>query len=81
MRSLLINLLQMIVASGILYGYYHFFLRNKQFHQYNRYYLLAATIISLLIPFFNIPVYFTEEETQASAILQTLKTIYYSDTE
>lgn len=81
MKTILFAALQVIVASGILYGYYHFFLRNKQFHQYNRYYLLAATVISLLIPFFNIPVYFTEEETQSSAILQTLKTIYYSGNE
>jgi TonB-dependent SusC/RagA subfamily outer membrane receptor len=81
MKTILFAALQVIVASGILYGYYHFFLRNKQFHQYNRYYLLAATVISILIPFFNIPVYFTEEETQSSAILQTLKTIYYSGTE
>src|SRR5689334_8595694 len=81
MRSLLIYLLQMLVCSGILYGYYHFFLRNTKFHIYNRYYLLAATVLAILIPLFNIPFYFTEAESESSMVLQTLKTIYYSGSE
>ena len=62
MRALLFYLLQVILASGILYGYYHLMLRNKKFHQYNRFYLLASVIISVLIPFLNIPVYFAEKD-------------------
>lgn len=58
MKSTLVYLLQVIIASGILYSYYHFFLRNKKFHGYNRYYLLAATLISISVPFLKIPVYF-----------------------
>ena len=59
MKSLFYYLIQVMVSSGVLYGYYHFVLRNKKFHSYNRFYLLAATIISFLVPFLNIPVYFT----------------------
>lgn len=81
MKPLLIYLLQLTIASGILYGYYHFFLRNKKFHLYNRYYLLAATIISILIPFLQIPFYFTGAEEDSSVVLKTLKTIYYSGSE
>mgnify|MGYP001034642222 FL=1 len=62
MKAVLFYLLQVIVSSGILYGYYHFFLRNKKFHQYNRYYLLMATVASLIIPFLKIPVYFSSQE-------------------
>jgi BlaR1 peptidase M56/Gram-negative bacterial TonB protein C-terminal len=75
MKSLLYYLLQVIVASGILYGYYHFALRNKKFHHYNRFYLLAATVISFTIPFLNIPVYFSPSETDSSFVLQTLTVI------
>lgn len=75
MKSLLYYLLQVIVASGILYGYYHLALRNKKFHRYNRYYLLAATVVSITIPFLNIPVYFTQSETDSSFVLQTLTLI------
>src|SRR5258705_186205 len=72
MKPLFYYLLQMIIASGILYAYYHFVLRNKRFHRYNRFYLLVATVISITIPFLNIPVYFTQDETNSSFVLQTL---------
>ncbi|MBC7872452.1 MAG: N-acetylmuramoyl-L-alanine amidase [Ferruginibacter sp.] len=75
MKSLLFYLLQVICISGILYCYYHIALRNKKFHRYNRFYLLAATVASFVIPFFNIPVYFTQTEADASILLQTLTVI------
>ena len=51
---------------------YHLALRNKRFHRYNRFYLLSAIVISLLLPFLNIPVYFTQDDTDSSIILRTL---------
>src|SRR6186997_3694101 len=75
MNQLLFYLLQVIAASGLLYGYYHFALRNKKFHRYNRFYLLMGIVISFLIPFLNIPVYFSENETGSSVVLQTLQVI------
>ena len=73
MNSLLFYLLQVIAASGLLYGYYHFALRNKKFHRYNRFYLLMAVLISTLIPFLNIPVYFSAQQSESSVMLQTLQ--------
>src|SRR5688572_1993825 len=75
MNQLLFYLLQVIAASGLLYGYYHFALRNKKFHRYNRFYLLMAIVISSFIPFLNIPVYFSEKKTESSVMLQTLQVI------
>lgn len=75
MKALLYYLAQVIVTSGILYAWYHFALRNKKFHRYNRFYLLTATVISITIPFLNIPVYFTQSETDSSFVLQTLTVI------
>lgn len=72
MNQLFTYLLQVILSSGLLYGYYHLFLRNKEFHQYNRFYLLFATVLSLCIPFLNIPVYFTEAPEQSSVMFKTL---------
>ncbi len=34
--------------------YYHIALKNKKFHSFNRFYLLSATMISLLIPFLRL---------------------------
>ena len=75
MNQVLFYLIQVIAASGLLYGYYHFALRNKRFHRYNRFYLLMAVLIITLIPFLNIPVYFSENETSYSAVLETLQVI------
>jgi TonB family protein len=45
------------VSSIVFYAIYYFFLRKESFHKFNRFYLLGALIISLLIPFvrFTIP--------------------------
>jgi hypothetical protein len=75
MKSLLYYVVQVVICSGILYGYYHLFLRNTKFHLYNRYYLLATVALSIFIPFLNIPVYFSYESEYHSTFLQTLSFI------
>lgn len=46
--------LQVIICSAIMMGYYWLMLRNKRFHQYNRFYLLAVAILSWIIPLIKI---------------------------
>ena len=75
MKEILFYFLQVIIISGLLYSYYHFFLRNNKFHRYNRFYLLGATVISLLIPFLKIPLYFTSEEADASILYRSMQII------
>ncbi len=66
MNLAFIYFLQVVLVSGIFFGYYHLFLRNKEFHQYNRFYLLLSTVASLLIPFSSIPVSFTTPQDIAA---------------
>src|SRR5215510_6769878 len=80
MKAVVFYFIQLLVTSGLLYGYYYFVLQNKRFHYYNRFYLLSAVLISIFIPFINIPVYFTEAESHASIVLQTLTQISLSNT-
>ncbi|HKZ65495.1 MAG TPA: hypothetical protein VJ111_04030, partial [Chitinophagaceae bacterium] len=80
MKAILVYLLQVIICSGILYSYYQFFLRNKRFHQYNRFYLLLITLISLIIPFLNIPVYFNSRQ-DIPAVYKILSAVRVGDTE
>ena len=54
--SVLLYLLKVILCSGILFGYYYLFLRNKRFHHYNRFYLLAALGLSMVLPLIRIHV-------------------------
>lgn len=43
-------LLKVIICSGVLFLYYHIALRNKLFHQWNRFYLLISVFVSLVAP-------------------------------
>lgn len=45
---------QVILCSGIMMGYYWLVLRNKRFHHYNRFYLLALALLSWLVPLVKI---------------------------
>lgn len=49
-QTILLYLLKMVIVSGVFYAYYWFSLRDKKFHHYNRFYLLAASLLSLIIP-------------------------------
>jgi hypothetical protein len=46
--------LQVVLCSGMMMGYYWLVLRNKRFHQYNRFYLLAAALLSWIVPLIKI---------------------------
>ena len=59
METFGIYLLKMLICSAVLYGYYRAALFNERFHQWNRFYLLAAMLLSVVVPFVNIPL-FTE---------------------
>ncbi len=63
METLLIYLGKLILCSAVLLGYYHLFLKDRTFHDYNRFYLLSAVFISLLLPLLKIS-YFTLEVQQ-----------------
>ncbi|SEN80632.1 outer membrane transport energization protein TonB [Chitinophaga rupis] len=65
MELLLSYLLKMMVCSGILYAYYHLALRNNRFHQWNRYYLLLATLLSLTLPLLQLPSPFEGKQAPA----------------
>lgn len=47
-------LLKVVVCSGILFLYYLLALRNRLFHHWNRFYLLASVALSLSIPLVHI---------------------------
>jgi len=50
-----IYLLKTILLSGILYGYYRWFLRDRCFHGFNRFFLLSIPLLALALPFIQLP--------------------------
>ncbi len=72
---ILLYITKVFIASGILFGYYWLFLRNKKFHHYNRFYLLAALIVPIVISFISIPVFSDPDNTVKEVLFQTITTI------
>lgn len=68
MITILYYLSKVVLCSAILYTYYWFVLRNKQFHQYNRFYLMGISILSWLVPFIKIDI-IKEQVTSAPKVL------------
>ena len=69
-QLLLIYLVKTIIVAGIFWVYYHFALRNKRFHYYNRFYLLSAMAASLIIPLFQFNWFTIENPNLNEAIVQ-----------
>ncbi|HMU73625.1 MAG TPA: hypothetical protein PKD93_12835, partial [Ferruginibacter sp.] len=70
-------MLKVIICSGILFGYYWVFLRNKIFHRYNRFYLLSAIVLSLLLPLLKIG--FWQPADQQSQVIRALQVVSAGD--
>ncbi len=62
------HILKIILCSAILFGYYWLALRNKIFHQYNRFYLLASVVLSMTLPFIQINIMHAPETGGADTI-------------
>lgn len=45
------------ISMAVLLAVYHLFLEREKMHRFNRFYLLGALAVSLLLPFVTIPVY------------------------
>lgn len=55
MWDVLLYFSKLSLISAILYSYYLLTMRNSNAHQWNRYYLMAIVIVSLVIPFIQLP--------------------------
>ena len=71
-------LLKVIICSGILCGYYFLALRNKIFHRWNRFFLLASVILALVVPVMKINIFQKPDEDKGT-VIKMLQTINYGD--
>ncbi len=74
MQPLAYFLLKMTCCSAILFGYYWFFLRNKRFHAYNRFYLLAAVGLSITLPLLKFN-FFQQNDTANAGLIKMLQVV------
>src|SRR5665647_1646153 len=78
MITLAWNLLKVIICSGILCGYYFLALRNKIFHRWNRFFLLASVILALVVPVMKINIFQKPDEDKGT-VIKMLQSINYGD--
>lgn len=57
----MLYLIQISVYTGLMFLVYLLFLRNRPMHAFNRGYLLACTILPLLLPFIKLPSSFSND--------------------
>jgi len=74
MPAIVLYLIKVIACSGVLMAYYWFALRDKQFHQYNRFYLLFAAAGSMLLPLIQIEWFVQSRNTTAVKLIQAMYT-------
>lgn len=70
----LLYMLKLTLCSGLFFGYYLIMLRNKPFHQYNRYYILATVVLPVVLPLISIPIAFVAQPSNGS-LIKTLNVI------
>src|SRR4051812_45816738 len=75
MTEFLYYMLKASICSGILFTYYYVALRNKKFHQWNRFYLLLSVIIALIAPLLHISLlqFGNEDQAQGFRLLNVVK--------
>ncbi|MBX2924021.1 MAG: energy transducer TonB [Chitinophagaceae bacterium] len=55
MSAIAVYFVKVFVISLILYSYYHLLFRNRQMHNWNRFFLLAIFAAGIIIPFITLP--------------------------
>lgn len=71
--------LQVLLCSAIMMGYYWMVLRNKKFHQYNRFYLLSVAILSWIVPLIKIQ--WTSSFSDHERVIRFLSVVADNNTE
>lgn len=63
MQAIAYYLMQVMICSVLLMGYYWLFLRNERFHRYNRFYLLSIAVLCWVIPLVRIQLQVPDKDT------------------
>ncbi|KMQ64871.1 antirepressor [Chryseobacterium angstadtii] len=73
METLLLYFGKVILSSGVMFLYYQLSLKDKTFHHYNRFYLLAAMVISLLLPLIRVDDFTIEVNSDVYMLLDKIQ--------
>lgn len=72
MEALVLYFGKVILSSGVMFLYYRLSLKDKTFHHYNRFYLLSAILISLLLPLIKVNDFTIEVNNDVYSLLDKI---------
>jgi len=72
MAAIPMYLLKMLICSAVLFGYYRVALYNVRFHRWNRFYLLASLLLSVVAPLVTIPIQAHQQNQQLANVITSL---------
>ncbi|KFF21726.1 M56 family metallopeptidase [Chryseobacterium sp. JM1] len=73
METVLLYFGKVILSSGVMFLYYQLSLKDKTFHHYNRFYLLGAMVISLLLPLIRVDDFTIEVNSDLYMLLDKIQ--------
>ncbi|MBK1896965.1 M56 family metallopeptidase [Chryseobacterium paridis] len=73
METLFLYFGKIIVCSGVTFLYYQLSLKDKTFHHYNRFYLLSAILLSLLLPLIRVDDFTIEVNNEVYVLINKLQ--------
>lgn len=73
MEALLFYFGKVIICSGVMFLYYQLSLKDKTFHHYNRFYLLSAMLISILLPLIRVEDFTIEVNNEMYLLINKLQ--------
>ncbi|ASK29589.1 hypothetical protein CEY12_05470 [Chryseobacterium sp. T16E-39] len=73
METLLLYCGKVIICSGVTFLYYQLSLKDRTFHHYNRFYLLSAILLSLLLPLIRVDDFTIEVNNEVYLLLNKLQ--------
>ncbi|MEY8760704.1 M56 family metallopeptidase [Chryseobacterium tongliaoense] len=73
MEAIFLYFGKVIVCSGVTFLYYQLSLKDKTFHHYNRFYLLSAMLLSLLLPLIRVDDFTIEVNNEVYALINKVQ--------
>ncbi len=73
METVLLYFGKVILCSGVMFLYYKLSLKDRTFHHYNRFYLLSAMLISLLLPLVKVEDFTIEVSNDIYKLIDTVQ--------
>ena len=73
MEAILLYFGKIILCSGVMFLYYQLSLKDKTFHHYNRFYLLSAILIPLLLPLIKVEDFTIEVSNEMYLLLNKVQ--------